>query len=379
MGKNNIRDLLKRYLAGACNPEERAQVEQWFEELESSNVKLSDADLEEDIAAVRARLIAPLRKRRTWYRYASVAAALFVVSLAAYFYFTSWAPTGSKHSDTAAKSVADIAPGRNAATLLLEDGTEIVLDDLSNGAIARDGSNTIYKNAGGQLTYVAAANGADTGSVISNTLKTPRGGQYQLVLPDGSKVWLNAASQLTYKIGKTSPERLVELQGEAYFEVAKDAHRPFKVRSRGQVVEVLGTHFNVSSYDDDPNVKTTLAEGSVKIAGTGGHGDVTLEPGQQATLDGKNRISVARVDVSDAIAWKNGKFNFNQTDIHAVARQLSRWYNVEVVFKGKTAGVQLSGEVHRNTNASKVLEILSFYNLNCKIETAGGVKRIVIE
>ncbi|MCF3110640.1 FecR domain-containing protein [Niabella sp. CC-SYL272] len=378
MEENNIRNLLRRYLSGACNPEERARVEQWFELLESNKVKIDDADLEEDIAEVRARLVAPLRKKRKLYRYAAAAAVLFAVAMGSYLYLIHRSSDGIKKTEKLASSAADIAPGRNVATLQLADGTEIALDDLSNGAIAQDGSNTIYKNGDGQLTYVAA-DGAYTGKMVSNTLKTPRGGQYQLTLPDGSKVWLNAASQLTYKISKIAPERLVELQGEAYFEVAKDARRPFKVRSGNQVVEVLGTHFNVSSYDDDPSIKTTLAEGSVKIVETDGRSNVTLEPGQQATLDHKNRLSVARVDVSDAIAWKNGKFSFNQTDIHAVARQLSRWYNVEVVFKGKVANINLSGEVHRNTNASKVLEILSFYNLNCKIEMIDGTKRIVIE
>ncbi|MFX1708266.1 FecR domain-containing protein [Chitinophaga sp. CC14] len=383
MEQNNMQDLLKRYLAGNCTPEECAQVELWYELLESKKAAVNEEDLEGDLIEVRTRLVKSLRKERKPFRYPAVAAAaavLITISIGTYFYFN-YRPSGNPpETNKLLSNAADIAPGRNIATLQLGDGTEIALDDQANGAIAKAGSNTIYKNANGQLTYVATeSKGEEEETPVSNSLKTPRGGQFQLTLPDGSKVWLNAASQLTYKISKTSHERLVELKGEAYFEVAKDANRPFKVLSKGQVVEVLGTHFNVSSYDDDPSVKTTLAEGTVKIIETDRYRNVVLEPGQQATLDSGSRLSVAQVDVSDAIAWKNGKLNFNQSDIYAVARQLSRWYNIDVVFKGKAANVRLSGEVYRNTNASKVLEILSFYNLNCRIETDNGVKRIVIE
>lgn len=378
-----MQDLLKRYLTGDCTQEERAQVELWYELLESKKAAVNEEDLEEDLAEVRTRLVMSFRKKGKQFRYPAVAAAaaiLITISIGTYFYFNYRSSGRTPKADKLLSNAADIAPGRNIATLQLADGTEIALDDQSNGAIAKAGGNTIYKNGKGQLTYVATeSKGEDVETPVSNSLRTPRGGQFQLTLPDGSKVWLNAASQLTYKISKTSHERLVELKGEAYFEVARDANRPFKVLSKGQVVEVLGTHFNVSSYDDDPSVKTTLAEGAVKIVETYKHRNVVLEPGQQATLDSGSRLSVAQVDVSDAIAWKNGKLNFNQSDIYAVARQLSRWYNVDVVFKGKAANIRLSGEVYRNTNASKVLEILSFYNLNCKIETDNGVKRIVIE
>lgn len=378
-----MQDLLKRYLEGNCTPEERAQVELWYELLDSKKAAANEAELEEDLAEVRTRLAMPFRKKGKLFRYPAIAAAaavLLIISIGTYFYFNNKPSGVPQKANKLLSTATDIAPGRNIAILQLGDGTEIALDDQSNGAIAKSGSNTIYKNAKGQLTYVATESKEDEAdNPVSNSLRTPRGGQFQLTLPDGSQVWLNAASQLTYKISKTSRERLVELKGEAYFEVTKDANRPFKVLSKGQVVEVLGTHFNVSSYDDDPSVKTTLAEGAVRIVETGGHRNVVLEPGQQATLDSGNRLSVAQVEVSDAIAWRNGKLNFNQSDIYAVARQLSRWYNVDVVFKGKAANVRLSGEVYRNTNASKVLEILAFYNLNCKIETNNGVKRIVIE
>lgn len=380
MDEKNKQELLRRYLAGQGTPEERLQVEQWYELLNKYEEDTHAEGLEADIEEVRGRLISSLRYRQKWYRYASVAAILLGVSIAAYLYFTRFSYSPIKNTETIVEVSSDILPGREVAILQLEDGTEIPLEDISNGVVATGVNHTVYKQADGQLGYVRNhQTNTEAKSLVTNTLKTPRGGQYQITLPDGSKVWLNAASQITYTIGSAQAERLVDLQGEAYFEVVTDRSKPFKVRSKGQVVEVIGTHFNVSSYDDDPSIKTTLSEGRVKVTETIGNKTIFLTPGQQSTLDRDNQLSVDPVNVSDALAWKNGKFSFNQSDIYAVARQLSRWYNVEVLFRGKAKGVKLSGEVHRNTNASNVLEILSFYNLNCKIESVNDVKRIVIE
>ncbi|TDQ78289.1 FecR family protein [Sphingobacterium yanglingense] len=383
MDEKDKQELLKRYLAGECTSQERLQVEQWYELLskeEDSLVINTTTDLDHDIDEVRFRLLSSLHYRRKWYTYASIAAIFVGVFIAAYLYFTQLSFLTIEDTKIIAETSPDIFPGGQVAVLQLEDGTEIPLEGVSNGVIATGNNHTVYKKADGQLDYIRNQEGnVDRDKSITNTLKTPRGGQYQLNLPDGSKVWLNAASQLTYTIDNNRSDRVVDLHGEAYFEVAKDQSKPFKVRSKGQIVEVLGTHFNVSSYDDDPSIKTTLSEGAVRVTETISNKTILLEPGQQSTLDRDHRLTVDRVNVLDAIAWKNGKFSFNQSDIYAVVRQLSRWYNVEVVFKGKAKNVHLSGEVHRNTNASTVLEILSFYNLNCKIESVDGVKRIIIE
>lgn len=377
----DLKRLLKRYLAGDCTPEERTQVEQWYSELDIHAKEASEEQMERDIADIRNHLPGPtVRRVSIWPRYAAAVAAVIVIGIGAYFQFNQ-SPGLKSASDTATvSSRQDIAPGGNRATLKLANGSEITLNGHPDGEITQEGAHAIYKNADGELVYQPdEANQNSHEAPVFNTLQTPRGGQYHLVLPDGSKVWLNAASSLTYNINGSAQERFVKLEGEAYFEVVKDRERPFRVESRGQVVEVLGTHFNINSYPDEPTVKTTLVEGAVKVARIAHKGSVILQPGQQAALDKSNHLSVKQADISDVVAWKNGKFSFKQADIDVVMRQLSRWYDVKVIFKGKKPNITLSGEVYRNTHASKVLEILSFYNLDCQIETTGEVKQIIIQ
>lgn len=382
MNKENKQELLKRYLAGECSTEEATMVEQWYLLLKTNNDEIDDVLMDQDVEEVRKKLTRAIRRKKTnaSYRYIAAAAVLCVLTFGGYFYYTTTAKLEPSNNDLAhdATPIEDIEPGKNIAILQLEDGTEVELDNSTQNIIAQTGGNTAYINEEGQLEYEATAG---TGSIkpITHTVKTPRGGQFQITLLDGSKVWLNAASQLTYTLDKDIGERVVELEGEAYFEVAKDEERPFKVYSHGQVIEVLGTHFNVNSYADEPGTKTTLIEGAVKIVETTNGQSTILNPGQQAELHSNHRLSVRPVDLDEAVAWKNGKFNFNNADIEHIARQLARWYNVGVIFKGKPKNIKLSGEVHRDTPASKVLEILSFYDLNCKIETVNGVQQIIIE
>jgi ferric-dicitrate binding protein FerR (iron transport regulator) len=380
MEHEEIKSLLERYLSGECTSEERIWVEQWYRQLDIHSGEFSETKMEEDIAEIRDRLSALfVRRMAMWYRWAAAVVIFAVVSAGIWFYVVKSGRSMVKPGITDVP-VADIMPGRDRAILELTNGTEIALDNKPDGEIARDGKHAIYKNADGELTYQHQDDGkSDTEKPVLNTLRTPRGGQYHLVLPDGTKVWLNAASTLTYTISKSGNERLVKLEGEACFEVAKDINRPFRVESRGQVAEVLGTQFNINCYPDEPNVKTTLVEGSVNVVATTKQQSAMLTPGQQATLDADGRLSVKSVNVDHAIAWKNGKFSFNQSDIGTVMRQLSRWYDVEVVFNGKIPDITLSGEIYRNTNASHVLEILSFYNLDCRIETTDGASRIVIQ
>ncbi|QNL48075.1 FecR domain-containing protein [Olivibacter sp. SDN3] len=376
-----IKKLLKRYAAGECTSEERIRVERWYEKLDIHVGEPSEEQMEDDVAEIRKRLPTPPRRQiTTWYRYAAAVAAVIIMAVGAYFQFTRTDGLTTATDNLAISDQQDIAPGETKATLKLANGREITLDGTPDGEVAQDGSHAIYKNTNGELVYqITDAAGNSTGTPVFNTMHTPRGGQYHLVLPDGTKVWMNAASTLTYAINGSAKERLVKLEGEAYFEVTKDPQRPFRVESKGQIVEVLGTHFNINSYADEPAVKTTLVEGSVKVAGTANQQAVILQPGQQAALDEHSRLSVKQADISDAMAWKNGKFSFKHSDIGTVMRQLSRWYGVEVIFQGEKPNIMLSGEVYRNTNASKVLEILSFYDLDCKIEMNDGIKRIVIQ
>ncbi|MEH6307551.1 FecR domain-containing protein [Olivibacter sp. CPCC 100613] len=378
--QEDIRKLLKRYLAGECTPEERTRVEQWYSELDIRMEKPAEEVVEADLAEIRNRLAPPpLRRTKLWYRYAAAVVAVFVIAIAAYKLNPTEGLKNREHAEIISNP-QDIAPGGNRAVLKLADGSEITLNSSPNGEIAQEGAHAIYKNTDGELIYQLANTDRNSAEdPVFNTLQTPRGGQYHLVLPDSTKVWLNASSKLTYTLNSPTKERLVKLEGEAYFEVTKNPNRPFRVESKGQVVEVLGTAFNINSYSDESAVKTTLVDGAVRVAGTTKRESVVLQPGQQAVLDRHNRLSIKPTDLMAAIAWKHGKFSFKQADIGVVMRQLSRWYDVEVVFKGKKPNIMLSGEVYRNTHASKVLEILSFYNLTCRIETVNGVKQIIIQ
>jgi ferric-dicitrate binding protein FerR (iron transport regulator) len=260
----------------------------------------------------------------------------------------------------------DVAPGSGKAILELADGRRITLDSAANGQLVQQGSTRVIKAADGQLSYEAAAHRSPAAGIALNTVSTPRGGQYQVILPDGSKVWLNAASSLRFPTAFTGSERKVELTGEAYFEVADNAAMPFKVKMatvpgkpEGAAIEVLGTHFNVMGYADEDVVKTTLLEGRVKVIPGGAHQSwAILSPGQQASISPLlSQASVHTVDTSEVIAWKNGLLQFREANIQSIMRQVSRWYNVEVVYEGKIEQ-QFYGKIPRRVPVSTVLKIL---------------------
>jgi len=374
-----MEQLLHRYLSGTCTPDERIQVEQWYRRLDLQGELPSREEMENDLGEVRKRLPrAPERRLAPWYRYVAAAAVAAVMAIGIYVYLFQPGRPDTQSGLAATALPDDLAPGGNRAILRLADGTEIVLDERPDGTVAQEGEHAIYKQADGELVYQPEASEADRDAPIFNRLQTPRGGQYHLVLPDGTQVWLNAASTLTYAIGGATRERLVQLDGEAYFEVARDPDRPFRVVSRGHVVEVLGTHFNVNSYPDEPLVRTTLVEGAVRVSADSDQRPVMLAPGEQALWAEGSPLTVRKVDVAQAVAWKNGKFNFNDSDVATVMRELSRWYDVDVIVEGEQPDITLSGEVYRNTNASNVLDILAFYDLDCRIVNQQGVKQIIV-
>ena len=276
----------------------------------------------------------------------------------------------------------DVLPGGNKAMLTLGNGATIILDSAHTGALAQQGNTQVMKLSDGQLLYNQdAKNGAnllttDHSPLTYNTLSTPRGGQYQLVLPDGSTVWLNAASSIRFPTAFTGNERNVEITGEAYFEVKKDPNKPFIVKlppqpggPGGASVKVLGTHFNINAYDDEAASKVTLLEGTVQVnSAIRNRQSAILKPGEQATLSNKSQTSqsipVQTADLEEVMAWKNGAFQFNGATIETVMRQISRWYDVEVEYKGKIS-LHFAGAISRNVNISQVLEML---------EKAGGIK-----
>jgi ferric-dicitrate binding protein FerR (iron transport regulator) len=265
----------------------------------------------------------------------------------------------------------DVMPGGDKATLTLADGTTIMLDNVNDGTVAHQGNAKVVK-LGAKLLYNTS--GSQSKEIAYNTISTPRGGQYQIELPDGTRVWLNAASSLRFPVAFTGKERRVEIDGEAYFEVAKNKNMPFIAKTRGGEIQVLGTHFNVMAYREEDAVRTTLLEGSVKFSS--GNNVAVLKPGEQAKLSNEGQLKIDEVDVEPVIAWKNGLFVFNNEDVSTVMRQLSRWYDVDVVYQAKQPKQLFVGEVPRNSKLSDVLKMLEVAgDIRFEIE---GKKLIVI-
>jgi ferric-dicitrate binding protein FerR (iron transport regulator) len=249
----------------------------------------------------------------------------------------------------------DVAPGSNGAVLTLADGSVIVLDSAGEGKLAKQGNTSILKS-GGSVQYIAQA-GTGGGSLAYNTIATPRSRQFQLVLEDGTKVWLNAESSIRFPAAFDKKERRVDITGEAYFEVAKNANRPFTVSVNGMQVQVLGTHFNINSYNDEPAIHTTLLEGSVKVIKD--KEARMLVPGQQAQLENNGGFNIVKnVNTSEIVAWKNELFSFHDTDLKNLMRQVSRWYDVEIVMPQNIAAVTFNGKISRKSNLSDVLKML---------------------
>jgi ferric-dicitrate binding protein FerR (iron transport regulator) len=310
-----------------------------------------------------------LQRNRWW----AAAAIILLLGTGAYLFLNRSRPQKAVLVQVQPESQLkkDVAPGGNKAMLILANGTAIILDSAANGQLAQQGKTIVSKLNNGQIAYAASnspSTGGGWGEALYNTLSTPRGGQYQLVLPDGSIVWLNAASSIRYPTAFAGNERRVEVTGEAYFEVVKNAAMPFSVKmNNGAAVEVLGTHFNINAYNDEPATKITLLEGSIKVSGK--KGNVVIKPGQQARLTDQSSILKVSddTDVEEVMAWKNGAFQFGGADIQTVMRQISRWYDVEVEYKGNIS-LHFAGTMSRNVNISQVLDML---------EKAGGLKTAV--
>lgn len=273
----------------------------------------------------------------------------------------------------------DILPGQSRATLTLSNGTAIVLDSTDNGKLAGLAATNGMKVNSGLLTYIqriSANHGSGTEPVVYNTLTTSRGGQYRLTLADGTKVWLNAASSIRYPVAFTGKERVVQITGEVYFEVAENAAQPFIVRispsasGGGGEIRVLGTHFNVNAYDDENTIKVALLEGSIKVQTVNGARDAAvIHPGQQAQMNKQGVIEVQPADVDDVVSWKDGLFSFRNSNLQEVMQKLSRWYDVEVVYQpGLNNKQQFTGKIDRNLTLSEVLRELALTHAHFRIE-----------
>jgi len=261
---------------------------------------------------------------------------------------------------------ADLPPGGNKAVLTLGDGSSITLDSAGNGLLASQGGTSVTQSGKGQLVYKA---GQEAAAVpVINTVTTPKGGQFHIVLPDGTGAWLNAASSLRFPTAFTGKQRNVEITGEVYFEVAHNKQIPFVVQNGETRITVLGTHFNVMAYDDEKVTRTTLLEGAVKVSR--GASEALLAPGQQARVNaGTGNVRVVDgVDTDKELSWKNGYFQFENESLESIMRQVSRWYDVEVQYEGNTRGENFTGRLPRNSNVSKLLKILALSGVKFRIE-----------
>lgn len=382
MNKEEVKQLAKKFLDGTATVEEQATLHNWYTANLTDEEELVFTSKPESRDEVKNRIFTEVRHRiaknkggrsiKLWLRIAAAASIIIAISAGTWFF-------GSVYKNSNAPiSANDIAPGKNTATLTLSDGSKLILSDAANGNLAEQNGVTITKTADGQVVYkmdVAAQTGER--GIALNTLTTAKGEQYQIALPDGTRVWLNAATSLTFPATfANASQRKVELSGEAYFEVAKNKKQPFIVKTDKQQVEVLGTHFNISSYSDEQSAKTTLVEGSIKINTsslyTGGEKmrESILKPGQQSTLNSKGIITIEQVAVDDATAWKNGKFVFDNESIESIMRRLVRWYDFEVIYEGQDVKeLPFTGSISRYSNISKILDKITYtQNIHFKIE-----------
>ncbi len=372
MNNQEVKELIEKYLRNECSEQERALLETWYlNSSTDSELNLSPNQYQEIHSSTPPK-IATIHylKHNNWLRLAAAAVVLAFLSVGGYFLL---GKKVNNQQQIAQNQIHDIAPGGNKAILTLADGKKISLTDAKNGTLANQDVVNINKTQDGQLVYnISNHQNGNAQTITYNTIETPRGGQYHLTLADGTQVWLNAASSLRYPTTFTGKERKVELTGEAYFEVVHNAKSPFKVISNGQEVEDIGTHFNINAYTDEPATKTTLLEGAVRVS-ENNHSKI-LNPGQQATVS-NHTLTINTVDTEEAIAWKNGLFEFHNANIQAVMRQLSRWYDVDVSYAGGIPNREFSGKIHRNITALKVSDILSYSDIHFKIE---GKKIIVL-
>ncbi len=391
----HIKELFQRYLDNKCNREETAQLFQLFgkvgneeqlrefirEQLllseytshsatESKEQLLNDVldqikntiNAEEEVAHKKPTPF----YLNNWFRASAAAVILTIVSATAYLLFQKSPDKTFAQQEQVIPETVDIAPGNNSALLTLEDGSTILLDSAVNGSLAQQGNTNVIKS-GNQISYELEDGRSNNKIPVYNTVTTANSNQYHLTLSDGTKVWLNAASSIRFPAFFFGSERKVEVTGEVYFEVAKSNRQKFIVDIKykdGQagVIEVLGTHFNVNAYSNEPDIKTTLLEGSIKIAG--GNSSRMLAPGQQGQISNGSIQLNQQVNLEQVMAWKNGYFLFNNTDLQTLMRQVSRWYNVEVSFEGTINADGFSGKISREVPLSVVLQALELNDVN---------------
>jgi len=355
-------NLYEKFTSGKCTPEEIELLETHRDSFQLKDLPWSTEmgnkqQIEDEILnKLNNRISSAEKKTLSKIRWFAAAAAIVVFTFSLIIYHQVQPSPDKITKNPSLTNKSPVVPGFNKATLTLSDGSNIDLNDSKKGLLSKQGGASVGKLSDGKLVYNAKDADAKKAVTLYNTITTPRGGQYQVVLSDGTKVWLNAASSLKFPAIFTGSERKVELTGEAYFEVAKNKNKPFKIAVNNMGIEVLGTHFNVNAYKDEEAINTTLLEGSVKLV-TANH-EAYLKPGQQASLGQQQTFDVHRVNTEEAVAWKNGYFMFNNENIQGIMRKISRWYDVEVVYEGKIDEKDFGGTVSRFDSAADVLKSL---------------------
>jgi len=311
-------------------------------------------------------LVVPISSRKQWWKYAAAAVIIFAIGVGVYqFSQRSSSPAQLAEQKPSSIPETTIQPGDNKATLTLDDGSVVALMDAKDGLLANQGGTNVVKLSNGELAYESGTTAS--GTVLYNTITTPRGGKYRLTLPDGSKVWMNAESSLRYPTAFNGGTRDVTLTGEAYFEIAHNPSQPFHVSVKDMNVEVLGTHFDIMAYDNEPAVATTLVEGSVRINSPSQQ--IQLIPGQQAERDNSGKLQVFNdVNIQQVLAWKNDYFQFNGDRLDKLMRQIERWYDVSAIYKGVIPDRKFGGKISRSSSLADVLKVLELSDVKFRVE-----------
>ena len=345
----HLDDEQVKELKNLSNDEVEAELKQRWDKHSSKNSIFSKRERQEIVDQILMQGRIEKQRRPVFLYYVAASLALLILG-----YFTLFEPEKEDSIVKIEKSI-DLNPGKNKAILTLSNGKKITLGTTGNGLLTEDGQAKIYNYEKGALTYIAAT---ETQQILINNITTPRGGQYNLTLSDGTNIWLNAASSLTYPSAfQKGKPRIVELSGEGFFEVRHNAQEPFIVHyGNGLEAVVLGTSFNINTYTDEKATYTTLINGSLSVQGPQEKKDL-LMPGQQAIVR-QGKTSIISADIEEIIAWKEGWFLFNRLELQAILRQLSRWYNIDFVITGTIGNKQFSGIVSKSNNISEVLKIM---------------------
>ncbi len=355
MNKEQAEALLVKYLEGRCSEDEKALLESWYLTYEKKDLPaLTDDIRRQHLDKIRRSLpVGEHKLGRVSVSTLLKAAVVLVVAAAGLYYFL----PSHRAAQPSAVFAQDILPGSNRAMLTV--GNQIIQLDTAQSGIVITANHVLYGNGKPVLSgqnRLRESEQTDMTPITDNLLSTPKGGQYQVILSDGTKVWLNAASTLRYPSRFSSGKRRVEITGEAFFNVAQDPSHPFMVVAGPQEVHVLGTSFNVNNYANEKQARTTLVDGSIRVGLSASQHYQMLHPGQQARIQGQ-RIQVAAADLDEATAWVNGYFKFAGQDIYSIMQQLERWYNIEIVYQGQISD-HFSGRISRYKNISQVLTML---------------------